>query len=118
MNDMTMQKRGDRSPEKMQERREIAPAVDIFENKDEVLILADLPGVDKDDVTIHFEKNQLAIIAKRQPKEEGFDYARRFVLPNGIDAERISAEFTQGVLRLELPKSAAHKPRTIQVKAG
>ncbi|HVY46729.1 MAG TPA: Hsp20/alpha crystallin family protein [Minicystis sp.] len=114
----TMQKQGVDGAEKLQQRPTVTPAVDVFENRDELLVLADLPGVDKDDLSIALEKSQLSIRGKRVIDGHAFDYARTFVVPNGIDADRISAELANGVLRLVLPKSAALKPRTIQVKAG
>jgi HSP20 family molecular chaperone IbpA len=109
-------KRG--TAERMQPYKELTPAVDIFENKEEVLILADLPGVEKDDLAIQFEKNHLSLQAKRKIEGDTYQYVRSFVVPNGIDAEKIAAELTNGVLRLKLPKSAALKPRTIAVKTG
>jgi len=108
-------------PEKMAQRAAVAPAVDIFENKDELLILADLPGVAKEDLSIHFDKGQLTLEGRLRefgPDEEPFDYRRSFVVPQGIDAEKISANLQSGVLRLVLPKPAAIKPRPIAVNAG
>jgi HSP20 family protein len=97
----------------------VTPVVDIFENKDEVLIVADLPGVEKSALSIHLDKNQLKIEGRRSfGADQAVDYQRAFVVPNGIDADKISAELAQGVLSLRLPKSAALKPRQIPVKAG
>lgn len=119
-NETTMNKRENQSPERMQQRAAVAPAVDVFENKDEILIFADLPGVAKDNLAIHLEKNELAIEGRRPDAgdEEPYDYRRTFVVPAGIDADRISASLQNGVLRVALPKPAALKPRTIAVKAG
>ena len=103
-------------PEKMEDRGSIAPAVDIFENKDEVLIFADLPGVAKENVAIHLEKSHLTLVGKRSPGE--LEYKRTFVVPSGIDAEKIDAKLSNGVLRVSLPRSAAAKPRQIAVSAG
>jgi len=114
----TIQKRGEERPEKLQQRPTVTPAVDVFENKEELLVFADVPGVEKDDVTVNLEKNQLSLRAKRTVNGQAFDYARTFVVPQGIDAEQISAELKLGVLALRLPKSAALKPRQIAVKAG
>lgn len=114
-------KRDNNVPEKMAQRAAVAPAVDIFENKDELLIFADLPGVTKDDLSIHFEKGHLTLEGRLKhfgPDEEPFDYRRTFVVPQGIDAEKISANLLNGVLKVTLPKPAALKPRQIQVKAG
>ena len=101
------------------ERQAFAPPVDIFENKDEILILADLPGVTPADLSVNLDKEQLTIAARRAPAgEEAFDYRRTFVVPRGIDADKISASLQNGVLRLALPKPAALKPRQIAVTAG
>lgn len=108
-------------PEKMAQRAAVAPAVDIFENKEELLIIADLPGVAKEDLAIHFDKGQLTLEGRLRefgPEEEPFDYRRTFAVPQGIDAEKISANLQSGVLRLVLPKPAALKPRQIAVTAG
>ena len=113
--------------EKLQQRPFVAPAVDIYENADELLIVADLPGVDGNDVTLHFEKGQLSIDARRRDVAEGtrlaaefrpFDFRRVFGVPQGINADKIAAEVNQGVLRVHLPKVEALRPRQIQVKSS
>ncbi len=117
----TMQKRQDRGAEKLAERPFYAPPVDIFENKDEILILADVPGVTPEGLALNLDKDQLTIDAHRTElagDEPSFDYRRTFVVPRGIDADKISAHLTNGVLKLVLPKPAALKPRQIEVKAG
>jgi len=119
-NETTMTKRGN-DPEKLAQRPTFAPPVDIFENKEEILILADVPGVYNDALTVHLDNDQLTIEARREAVgavAQPFDYRRRFVVPRGIDAERISANLQNGVLKLTLPKPAAMKPRQIAVKAG
>ncbi|MEJ7734792.1 MAG: Hsp20/alpha crystallin family protein [Polyangiaceae bacterium] len=98
-------------------RRSFAPPVDIFENQDELLIVADVPGVAKDDVKIDFEDGKLAIFGKRG-QAEAYDWHRAFVVPQGIDADRISADLSQGVLSVRLPKQEALKPRQIAVRAN
>lgn len=116
-----IRKRENDVPEKMAQRATVAPPVDIFENKDELLILADLPGVAKENLSINFDKGQLTLEGRLQdfaPEEEPFDYRRTFVIPQGIDADKISANLQNGVLRVALPKPAAMKPRQIEVKAG
>jgi HSP20 family protein len=117
-----------RKPEKMDAKKTVAPAVDIYENGDELLLVTDMPGVDQEGVTVNLEKREL-VIEGRRPRSEGegsplalesdaLDYRRSFLLPQGIDAEKISAELRYGVLRVRVPKAAAVKPRQIQVKAG
>ena len=108
-------------PEKMAQRAAVAPAVDIFENKDQLLIVADLPGVAKEDLAIHFDKGHLTLEGRLKDfahDEEPFDYRRTFMIPQGVDAEKISASLQGGVLRVTLPKPAAMKPRQIAVTAG
>jgi HSP20 family protein len=121
----TMRKRDDYA-ENLDQRPTMAPAVDIYENADEVLLVADLPGVDKDGVDIRLEKGELTIEGKRRKAPEGsslaaeykfFDFRRAFLVPRGINPEGISAEMANGVLRVHLPKAAALKPRQITVKA-
>ena len=120
-------KRSAGAPEKIQQRAFAAPAVDIYENADELLLVADLPGVDKDELTIHFEKGQLTIEGRRKAGAEGaaraiefraLDFRRTFSVPQGINAERIAADLAAGVLRVHLPKADALKPRQIPVKAS
>lgn len=112
--------------EQTRERPLVTPAVDIYENADEILLVADLPGVSREAVTIDLNKDRLTLTARRAPARPNtpeaefgaFDYYRAFVVPPGLDAERIAAELRQGVLRVHLPKSAALKPRRIEVTAG
>lgn len=112
-------------PEKLHQRPMVTPVVDIFENKDELLIVADLPGVEKDDLTLNLDKGKLTIEGRRQASGDpadtesvAFDYRRIFAVPQGIDAEKIAADLTGGVLRVHLPKSEALKPRQIAVTAS
>jgi len=105
----------------------MSPACDIYENKDEVLLLADLPGVTPEALRINVENDELTLEARREVESEGVsvggelracDYRRSFVVPSGIDASKIEAELKAGILRLHLPKSAEVKPRQISVRAG
>jgi|SRR5580704_2797656 HSP20 family protein len=123
-NETTLHKTGD-APEKLHQRPAVTPAVDIFENKDELLIVADLPGVGKDDLTLNLDKGKLTIEGRHKASGDAgdtgdvaFDYRRIFAVPQGIDAEKIAADLTAGVLRVHLPKSEALKPRQIDVKVG
>lgn len=125
--DTNLTKRTSDTGEKLQQRPLATPAVDIYENGDELLIVADLPGVAKDGVAVHFDKGQLWIEGHQGSAAEGsalaaefrpLDYRRTFAVPQGIDADKITADMTAGVLRVHLPKAAALKPRQIQVRAG
>ena len=112
--------------EKIEQRPAVAPAVDVFENENELLVVADLPGVSQDRMSIHFEKGRLTIEGKRASvahaarigEIEAADFRRTFLVPQGIDAERIAADLSQGVLSVHLPKHASVKPRRIEVKAS
>jgi HSP20 family protein len=113
--------------EPVQQRNWQAPPFDIYENKDELLLIADVPGVETDQFKIHMDKNELTIEALRTLAKHDHilveesplcDYRRTFVVPPGIDDKKIKAETQYGVLRLHLPKSEAVKPRQIPVQAG
>ncbi len=103
------------------------PNVDIYELPDQLVVSADMPGAKSDQIDIQFEDGSLSIHARvpeRQEtqgpylrKEYGVgDYYRTFRVSEHIDASRISAEYSSGVLTLHLPKIEAVKPRKIQVQ--
>lgn len=108
------------------------PVVDVHETKDELVFHAELPGMASDDVEVSVENGVLTISGeKKQEVEEGEEktdyhlverrygrFERRFSLPRTVDAERVSAEFANGVLTIQLPKAEAAKPRKIEVKAN
>lgn len=104
------------------------PPVDIFERRDELIVLADMPGVRSDDINVQFENGQLTIYGKVSPRgadRTGYllhefgvgDFYRSFTVSQTIDSSRISAEYRDGALTLHLPKADAAKPRKINVKA-
>jgi len=122
-----LEKYQDKTPEQVQERPWVAPRVDIYENDDEVLLLADVPGVHKDSLKINLDKEQLTLEARLEETPAGeplgreyqaVDYRRSFIVPPGIDGTKISADLKNGVLSLHLPKSEGLSPRQIEVKAG
>lgn len=106
------------------------PPVDIHEDEDRVVLRAEVPGVDKDDLDIRIEGGTITLRGeKKQEKEvasqkafrfERFygSFARSFVLPASIDADSIKATYKNGVLEVVLPKSEAAKPRKVQVLAN
>lgn len=106
----------------------LAPLVDVYENADELMLLADMPGVKKENVNIHIDKGQLTLEGTKSENSEPnklllreyreADYRRSFSLPNGIDTQKVSAELANGVLCVRLPKSEAIRPRQIRVRAG
>ena len=99
--------------ETVDERPTVAPAVDIYENADEYLIVADVPTATSDHVRLNLDEDQLTLRARRTDE---YDYKRSFYLPDGVDFEQTAADLKDGVLTVHLPKAAAIKPRRIAVK--
>lgn len=108
--------------ERKSEKPRLVPPVDVMENNDEILVLADLPGVAKEDLTIQMDNAELLICGSQsqQPHETStwrvVEFYRTFRVPNTVDPEGISAELSQGVLRLKLKKHEQSKPRNIEIK--
>jgi len=104
------------------------PPVDIYEEKDALVLLADLPGVGESDLDIHLEENTITIRAKVSDtlKDKELlvteyrvgDYYRKFTVSNMVDQDKISAHLKDGVLRIVLPKAEVKKPRKVPVTAG
>ena len=103
----------------------VAPEVNIFETKESYVLEAEMPGVNKENLEITLEDNEITIVGRRavetapgQPlfrERRQADYRRVFELDPAIDAPKISARMDQGVLTLTLPKSERVKPRKIRV---
>lgn len=100
--------------------RRLSPPVDIFENSDGFLILADLPGVEPDGLTVEYNPPELHVSGRPSTAAlaTGVVYERRFELGSGVDPGAISAELKDGVLRIELKKSEKLKPRRIDVRTA
>jgi HSP20 family molecular chaperone IbpA len=98
--------------------REIPLPVDIYEGKDELLLLADLPGVEPAGLSVSFEAPELRVEGRRGSGDAADVYHRTFRVSEQIDPSGITAELSAGVLKLHLPKAAHTKPRTIEVRAG
>ena len=96
----------------------LALPVDIYEDENELLLLADLPGVEPDGLDVSFEAGELRIEGRRGPAETGRVYTRTFRVSERIDPAGISAELNQGVLKLRLTKAEHSKPRKIEVRAA
>jgi HSP20 family protein len=104
------------------------PAVDILESDDQLLVLADMPGVAREDVSVNIENGILTVTGYMRPRrlDEGFrlvagehergHFSRSFALAEEIDSGKIEATLTNGVLRLRLPKVAAARARRISVQ--
>ena len=105
------------------------PVVDVVETESEFQLLAELPGVEKEDVKLSVEGGVLTITGHRgQEKDEKRRYhrversygqfARSFALPDSVDEQKLTAEFRHGILTIHLLKSEKAKPRSIEVKIG
>jgi HSP20 family molecular chaperone IbpA len=111
------------SIEHVRDERRVTPPVDVYENKDELLVIVDVPGAGKDGLSIQLEDGQLDVEARQSAAfaEGGFQplvFARSFKVPSTIDQAKVSAELDNGVLKVHLPKSELAKPRRIAIKTG
>jgi len=99
--------------------REVRPRVDIFENNDELLMLADMPGATSDTVGIRVESSLLIMQAQRSGAAgANVQYHRAFQVPDTVDPDGISAELKNGVLHVHLRKYEKAKPRAIPIRAS
>jgi HSP20 family protein len=106
-----------------------SPATDIFENDASITVLADMPGVKAQDLTIDLRESVLTLTGRVTVPEKASEldvlreyhtgtFFRQFTLSETIDQSKIDAKLTDGVLRLELPKVEKAKPRQITVRSN
>jgi HSP20 family protein len=107
-----------------------SPAVDIREEKDAIVIAAELPGIRPEDVNVSLDGNLLTISGERkfehEQKEEGFrriersygSFSRSFTLPDTVSVEKLEAEMKDGLLSIRVPKSEKAQPKRIAVKSS
>jgi HSP20 family protein len=105
------------------------PPVDIYETDDALVFQADLPGVDKDEVSIEVHNNTLILRGERKHDaavtEDNYHrveraygpFQRSFVLPTMVDQEKVQASYHEGMLELRLPKLESAKPRRIAIQS-
>lgn len=105
----------------------INPPVDIYESDEGLVLLADMPGVDKEGLKVSVENQILTIEGKVGEKRkadywiqefEPINYFRQFELSEEVDQNKITAELKHGVLKLTLPKAEKAKPKFIEVKVS
>src|SRR5437762_9527070 len=104
-----------------------SPAVDIYETEGEIIVKAELPGVDRKDITLHLEKNVLTLKGERkfekETKEENYHrierayggFSRSFSIPATVDEEKIRADYRDGILKIALPNKEQVKPKQIAI---
>jgi HSP20 family protein len=107
-----------------------APAVDVYETENELVIKADLPEVEEKDIDVRVENNMLTIRGERKleqsVKEDNYlrveraygSFSRSFSLPNTVNSNAIEATYKNGVLRVELPKRAESKPKQVKINVA
>ena len=106
----------------------VVPAIDLQETDDAFVISAELPGMDKKDISIGFDNNQLTISGEKKSEknleEENFHrversygkFQRSFELPGYVERDKIEAEYKNGILTITVPKAEEAKPKQIEVK--
>jgi HSP20 family protein len=107
-----------------------APAVDIYEDAEKVVLKLEVPGVEEKDLDVRVENRTLTVKGERkfenEEKKENFhrierrygSFYRSFTLPTTVDTENVKADYAAGVLKLELTKKAEAQPRQIKVKVA
>jgi HSP20 family protein len=106
------------------------PAMDLVEDENHLVLRADLPGMSEDDVDIEIKDGVLTISGERKAesehKGEGFHrverafgrFSRSLSLPDGVDASKVAADFTNGVLEVKVPKPEETKPTRVAIGNG
>jgi len=104
-----------------------SPAVDIFETESEIVVKAEVPGMDRKDITLNLENNVLTLRGERrflkEAKEENYHriersyggFSRAFTIPVTVEEEKIRADYKDGVLTILLPKKEQAKPKQIRI---
>lgn len=105
-----------------------APAVDLYEEKDEIVVKAELPGIDKDNIEVNLTDHTLTIKGEKKKEEETKEEAyyraersygaflRTLELPKDVHADKVKATFKNGVLEVRLPKTEAAKAKEVKVR--
>jgi HSP20 family protein len=109
--------------------RRWVPAMDLVETESDLVLRADLPGLTRDDVQIEIKDGALTVAGERkaehEEKAEGYyrversfgSFSRAMTLPEGVDADSVTADFADGVLEIRIPKPAERKPHRVEIGA-
>jgi HSP20 family protein len=107
-----------------------SPAVDVLDREKEIVVRADLPGVEKNDVEVTVEEGALTLRGERRGEREeksetcyrserwSGSFTRRLALPPGVDPDKISATFASGVLEIHVPKTTESKAKKVEIKTS
>jgi HSP20 family protein len=105
------------------------PSMDVSETEQAVVVQVDLPGLSREEIKVNVDKNVLTVHGEKRHESEEDEkrfhwtertygsFKRSFTLPSAVDAEKISAAYTDGVLTLTLPKTEEARPKEIEIKA-
>jgi HSP20 family protein len=111
-------------------RSDFEPRVDVYEKDNQIVVKADIPGIDEKDLNVELEGNVLTISGKkeeeREVKEKNYhrversygSFCRSITLPEGIEADKVTAEYKKGVLTVNIPKSKSAETKKIAVKVS
>ena len=115
-------------PERWLRAEEITPAVDVYEEKDEIVVKAELPGMEKNDIEVNISDSELTLKGEKK-KEEKIEeenyfrsersygaFVRSVDLPTDVQADKVKASFKNGILEVRLPKTEEAKTKEIKVK--
>jgi len=106
------------------------PPVDIFEKQDHLIIRAEIPGVQKEDMDLRIENGVLTLHGERKPDTEIREdtahrvervygmFTRSFTLPTTVDAAKVAATYKDGILEVSIPKAETAKPKQVEIKAA
>jgi HSP20 family protein len=104
-----------------------SPAVDIYETENEIMVQAELPGIDRKDIALQLENNVLTLKGERrfekETRQENYHriersyggFSRAFTIPTIVDEEKIKADYKDGILKIELPKKEQVKSKQIKI---
>jgi len=108
--------------------RSWAPSVDVIDKENEIVVKAELPGMEQKDIDVHLEDNQLTIKGERnfEKEDKGENYLRQervygsfyrsFTIGSGIQADKVNANYKNGILEIVLPKEEKVQPKKIEIK--
>ncbi|MFH1739965.1 MAG: Hsp20/alpha crystallin family protein [bacterium] len=108
--------------------RAFAPAIDLYEDDNKIVVKADLPGIEEKDIDVSVTDGVLTLKGEKKHEHEEKDgnwhriersygsFTRSLALPDGVDHEKVAAQYKNGVLEITAPKSEATKPKTIKVE--
>src|SRR5438445_8516247 len=130
MNRLSRESYSPEGPEEALTTTGFAPPVDIYEDEHTITLKLEVPGIDEKDIDVRIDNNTLTVHGERkiekEEKEENFrrverqygSFTRQFTLPSSVDPGKVSADYSQGVLKIKLAKKAEAKPKQIKVNVG